>query len=146
MTNHETSDRVSVGLVDGRQIHLDQIFQYHTYSGLLEGQPDPELNGKLIARAVEYCSSRLFSPTRPFVVPPPRISLGSHNGKSEERIPYIACLGHFTSYAPARDPHHDGSSLSVVWFQEHYAPPIDAVTLDQLKAVNWRDLAEDWSF
>jgi hypothetical protein len=36
------------------------------------------------------------------------------------------------------------SSLSLVWFQDDFALPIDPLILDMIKAVDWESLARDW--
>jgi hypothetical protein len=49
----------------------------------------------------------------------------------------VTCIALWTDVAPARDKSKDSSSLSVVWFQDEFAMPIDDLILGQLRAIDW---------
>jgi hypothetical protein len=52
-------------------------------------------------------------------------------------------LATFESPTPARDQKADISSLTIVWFQEELALPIDPAIVEQIRAVDWRSHAKD---
>ncbi len=49
-----------------------------------------------------------------------------------------------TSPEPARDPLQDYSVLTVIWFQDDFAFPIDPQVLEQIRALDWEQLAQDF--
>jgi hypothetical protein len=55
-------------------------------------------------------------------------------------------VGVFDSFPPARDQLEHGSSLTIVWFQENFALPIDKTVLDSIQAIDWNAVAWDWSY
>ena len=57
----------------------------------------------------------------------------------------ITCIGNFESNKPVRGENdRDCSMLTLVWFQEQYAMPIDPVVLKKIKAFDWEGEAENF--
>lgn len=65
-------------------------------------------------------------------------------GQFPEWLPEVTCVGVLRCSFPARDPDKDGSMLTVVWFQDEYALPIDESVLSQLQTIDWEEVATDF--
>ena len=60
-----------------------------------------------------------------------------------EWLPMVRCIGVFSSIRPARDESKDESYLTFVWFQNKFAMPVAQKILDQIKSIQWNELAAD---
>jgi hypothetical protein len=138
-------------LDSGQEIHLDCLFQYPTYGGMLEGLPTRRKNARLVQRALEYAAEKLWDGGTPHLLVPRETKLDisrerwpiPHEDCEPVRIPPVTCLATFASLTWARDPDADCSSLRVVWFQDAFGPPADREVLRQLRAIDWPALATD---
>lgn len=141
-------------LRSGRGITLKHLDQVMTYAGLLEGTPNHEANDRHIEYALEEAGRRGIAGVRPHLIVPPRRDFMRRPGDMErvraysphwipEWLPMVQCTGHFSSALTARNPAMHISVLTVVWFQQEYAPPIQEPTLSQLLALDWESLATD---
>ncbi|MGO9107960.1 MAG: hypothetical protein ACLP9L_01895 [Thermoguttaceae bacterium] len=145
---------VRITLSCGRRIHLEELCQYQTYCGLLEGLPTKRLNRELVSSAQEHAKKKLWSPGTPFLIQPVETPLEvpeEMRFRHEEdwqpaKIPEIACLAEFTSYRPAKNPEEHLSYLSVVWFQNAFALPIDPSVEEQIRSIDWNAVATDASY
>ena len=45
-----------------------------------------------------------------------------------------------------RDFDMHGSALTVVWFQENYAMPIDDLILEKIKQIPWAEIADEFEY
>jgi hypothetical protein len=126
-------------LASGRTLYLTSLRQSATYEGLVEGLPTREMNADTIAGFVEEARER--SGHEPFVIQPVETPI-THEGKypfgEPARIPAIACVADFTSKGKTWDYR---SSLTVIWFQDEYAFPLDASVESALLALDWDRLA-----
>ena len=145
-------DRYEIKLNCGRNIHLEVLFQYHTYSGLLEGLPTKQLNRDLVNRAQEYAKDKLWlGNVTPFLIQPLESPIPLPNGhrlRENEanlpaRIPSVACLAEFESYQPAKNPEDHCSYLGIVWFQNEFALPIDPTIEETIRGIDWNAVASD---
>lgn len=144
---------VSIRLIDGTEIVLDQLFQYHTYAGLLAGLPDEEMNRRRIEEALRHAKERLLSATAPKLIEPEIEHAPTHVGPPLSpvmrqrrvvpvyypRLPAITCLGHFI--APGRM-----TALTVVWFQDRPALPIASPALARIRRIDWKREAQPYDF
>ncbi len=145
---------VWIKLSCGRRIHLEELCQYRTYRGLLEGLPTKWLNREIIGRAKENVAKKLWSPGTPFLIQPvetpmdvPKERWFRHEEDWQPvQIPEIVCIAEFTSYDPARDGDEDYSYLNLVWFQNEFALPIDPGVEEQIRGIDWNGVASDASF
>jgi hypothetical protein len=141
--------RYEIRLNSGITISLVCLFQYRTYSGLLEGLPTRELNKTLIQQAISYATEKLWMGGTPHLIPPTETALGipRHDWFDQDdepaEIPGVACLATFQSMSSARDLDADCSSLRVVWFQGNFGPPAEPDVLSKIRALDWPALATD---
>jgi hypothetical protein len=147
MTN--TEKRLVLRLQSGREIYLDEIVQWRTYSGLLEGIPFKQMNDEIIARALQSARKKIDLSVPIHLLEPPREKLHFSRNQSVrpqreyERIPAIACAAAFESFDPARDKDCFSSCLIFLWFQNEWALPIAPSIVTQIRKINWDELAED---
>ncbi len=140
-----------IRLASGITIELNSIYQYRTYSCLLEGLPTRQLNRMIVEKAKGYAIEKLWFGGGPYLIQPPEIPINVPRQKwlepDEEyepaRIPPIACIALFDALAIARDPNADSSALRIVWFQDDFALPIDPTTIAQIQQIDWKIHAED---
>ena len=132
----------------GRWLWLHELRQHNIYAGQLEGIPNREMNRRAIDRLMEAERGRGSEPyllhpqERPIAGPVP--SLYDRLGGAAA-IPSIACIGQFDS-SPARDQDRHASSLTVVWFQDEFAFPIDPAIREQIRAIDWEKHATDFDY
>ena len=137
-------------LNSGREIFLDRICQSHTYGGLLCGYPNKEMNERSIKNAMESALEKMNSKAT-YLVPPPLTEVEVDKRVKEHypdaiRIPYITCYGQFESSVIKGDADNDASFLTIVWYQDDFALPIDASVLEHIKTIDWDDVAEGYEF
>src|SRR3954471_3113148 len=135
---------VGVRVRNGRDVSVDSIRQWYTYGGLLEGLPTDRMNRRLIDGLLREERER---GGEPYLVPPPVRPLPQWADRPypfgiPEALPAVACVARLSS-SPARDQTMDGSGLTVIWFQEDFAFPIDPAVLAQLRDLDWGERAID---
>lgn len=141
--------RKTLRLTSGREIYLNEIVQWRTYSCLLEGIPDKQFNDEIIARSLQQARGKIDSSVPIHLLAPAREKLNFSRDKSirpsreYERIPAIACVAAFESLEPARDKTCYYSCLIFLWFQKDWALPIARSIVTQIRNTNWNDLAKD---
>ena len=133
-----------------RSIRLLALQQSRTYAGLLEGLPTTKLNQSLLADLP--AQHRNYG--RPAHVIKPVEELIPYSDQSGEpypfgtpaRLPFILCVAQFESFQPARDMDAHASGLAVVWFQHHFAFPIDEDMVKAVQAIDWTEHAGDFFY
>lgn len=133
-----------------RSIRLLALQQSRTYAGLLEGLPTTEINQGLLADLP--AKHRDYG--RPAHVIKPVEELIPYSDQSGEpypfgtpaRLPPILCAAQFESFQPARDMEAHASGLTVVWFQRHFAFPIDEDVVKAIQAIDWAECAGDFFY
>ena len=136
-------------LQSGRKIYLDEIVQWRTYAGLLQGIPRKEINDRIIADAMQKARKKIDISVPIHLLQPDRKKLVFPRNKpvlrnrEYEQLPAIVCAATFESPDPARDKDCFSSCLIFLWFQNGWALPIAPRIVMQIRKINWNDLAED---
>ncbi|QDU46033.1 hypothetical protein Mal52_45300 [Symmachiella dynata] len=155
-------------LDSGRDIVLEQLYQERTYRGLLEGTPNRVANDWGIEHNLSFARKLAGSIGDPYLIAPNRRDyvrvpgdmdrirediekrIGDWEEGLQQRlpewIPFVCCIGCFASVKPARDSRKDCSSLTVVWYQDNFAMPIDPVIQNELRSLNWNEHATDGEY
>jgi hypothetical protein len=147
----------SLSLESGRTIVLRSLAQEWTYDGLLLGTPFALFNGQILESAVKDAEKLVYGRVRVWLVDPPRRDYFREPGDMKhsarknldwipEWLPLVRCIGVFNSLEPARDKNAHYSELTIVWFQDEYAPPILAPALSSIRAVRWNSFATDLEY
>lgn len=147
----------------GRKLTMKRLEQSLTYAGLIEGVPNKKTNDWRIEHDLRRAARDGQIVGEPYLIPPQRRDYlrepgdmdvlreqKSHYPKELERdpewLPLICCIGYFESIKAARDPKMDGSCLTIVWYQDDYALPINDKILQTLKQLDWDRLAFDYEW
>ncbi len=128
----------------GREVSVQNLRQFHVYEGLLEGSPTKELN----ARIIDNVLSAEASQGRPYLIAPVERPIAINREPpigTPAQLPSIACVARLQSRA-AKLSDADYSELTVVWFQDDYAFPIDPRALQQILFVDWAKHAIDHQY
>ncbi len=138
--------RTEIALEHNRYAHIEFFVQWRTYRGLLEGVPNRSINKQYIEYAlkdaVRYCGN---TPVH-LIEPKQKIHREDtlHPEYTVMSLPEVTCIAKLSSYKPVKDPDMVGSELIVVWYQDTMAMPIDDEILEQMKLINWSELADDY--
>jgi len=141
---------LKIVLSSGREIFLNSIHQSYTYEGLLLGHPNREMNDRYIRWNMESALEKMNA-TRAYLVSPPLIEVEidervKQHYKDAIRMPYIVCYGQFESSVIKGDDANDSSWLTIVWYQEEFAMPIDVSVIEHIKMIDWEKEAEGYQF
>src|SRR5664280_2687465 len=128
----ETRNDITITCANGVQAQLIELEQHGTYEGLLDGGPTHDLNEMLLSNITDY-SGRI--PT-PLVRPTERLVERRHPSPYGPLmfLPSRQCRGTFD---------RGGYRLTIVWFQENWAPPIASAVLQELRTLDFMAIAFD---
>lgn len=122
------------------KIWLSSLEQSPTYSGMLEGYPNRELNQQLVAATQKRLEKR--SGWKPYVVEPDEREMPERSADGKDlpwvELPRIKCIAWFRS----RGLGEFGSRLAIVWFQDDFAFPIDPIVETKIRTMVWSRHAE----
>jgi hypothetical protein len=62
--------RYRIPLNSGWEISLQELSQYRTHAGLLEGLPSASFNRDAVKKALQYAKEKLWNDVEPLLVPP----------------------------------------------------------------------------
>jgi hypothetical protein len=142
---------VCIQLNTGRSIYLETIFQYKTYSGLMEGFPTKSTNAEIVNSAQLYAIEKLWGGDSAYLIETKQVSMNipkerwfTPNDEDEPmKLPPICCLGSFYCSQPAQDTNAGFSTMKIVWFQDNFAMPIDTKVIVKIQDVDWNHHAID---
>jgi hypothetical protein len=145
--------RCQIALRSGRRVKLQSLHQWMTYAGWLEGVPSGDLNDGFVEGSLRDSERYCIEGAKPILIVPARRDylrrpgdMGGHRslgGQPAEWLPMVTCVGVLRDTAPARDRGKDCSMLTVAWFQDEFALPIDESVLEHLQSIDWEQLAAD---
>lgn len=138
--------KTEIALGHNRYAHIEFFVQWHTYRGVLEGVPNRSINESYIRSALSD-AARYGGHAPVYLIEPVQRILRKDAERPENTkmsLPEVTCIAKLNSYMPAKDPDMDGSVLTVVWYQETMAMPIDDAILDKMRQIDWPELARDY--
>jgi hypothetical protein len=110
------------------------------------------MNREIVEKSIDAARSKLWLAGTPYLIHPVETSLAFRTDNYWEKlgpgyepasIPEITCLAQFDCLDTALNPVADFSSLSIVWFQDEFALPIDPSILQSIRAIDWRAYAKE---
>ena len=128
----DTPKELIITCAHGVEPRLLELEQHSTYRGLLDGGPTHELNEQLLENITSYQGRipiHLVRPTERLVEKERHSPFGPLMF-----LPERQCTGLFDV---------GGHWLTIVWFQETWAPPIDPVVLETLQTLDFLAIAFD---
>lgn len=140
-----------ITLESGRTVTVDMLLQSRTYGGLLEGVPDARANEWHVERAMrtalEHCvegaSPHLIAPVRRDYLRTPGDMSHRSSVRVAEWLPMVTCTALLKDTTPVREGCPGFSWLTIVWFQDEFAPPILEPNLAEITRLDWTALATD---
>ena len=125
-------------------VTIHSLNQNNIYSGLLEGLPTRERNSKIISNTLAQLQK---SNNNPYLVPPIEKPIPYSRGKypfgEPSRLPKIKCIASCQSFSIQDDPLY-ASHLTLIWFQDDYAFPIDPLVVEHIQTLEWARHAVDY--
>jgi hypothetical protein len=146
----------TITLLSGRDVQLRMLHQRLTYEGWLEGLPSSRENDEMLRSTLKDAQRYCAAGAEPILIQPKRREYHHHPGESFPRrdvagarwpefLPSVTCIAVLQSGQLARDSSKVFSDVTVVWFQDEFALPIDPCVIEQLRALDWEQLATDWA-
>jgi hypothetical protein len=133
-------------LAGGISIRLQALDQHLFNAGILEGLPTRERNARHLAAAVKR--ARGPQDAAVYVVPPDEVPIPYESDRpypfgTPARFPEIACQARFDSISLTAQERRvaDHSTLTILWWQEDWALPIDPKLVEHIEGIDWRSLA-----
>jgi hypothetical protein len=128
----ESTEELTINCDHGVAPRLLELEQHSTYRGLLDGGPTHRLNEQLLQDVISF-PGRI--PTH-LVRPTERPVEQRHPSPFDPLmfLPRRQCTGLFDA---------GGRWLTIVWFQETWAPPIDSIVLEELQSLDFLAVAFD---
>lgn len=130
-------------LADGREIHAASLVACRTYTGLLAGVPNEEINERELSELKEMCHRALLVQDS-IIIPPAMTAYESHDLRWNEYPPVFISARFISLQDP--DGSINFSTLAVGWFQTSLQPLIADDILAAIKQLDWANLARDFVF
>ena len=112
------------------------------------------MNEGIIKNSLRYAKSKLFFDCEPLLIPPKETGIELDQDeiggrrelydKERKKLPDIVCLSGWDSYTHTKDGWGMASYLTIVWFQDELAMPIDDHIIEQIKNIDWENKAVDY--
>lgn len=151
------SSGYKITLNDGRVIEMKRFTQDYIYSGLIEGFPrDENVSGDYeIIPAMGERGFEIFHPVKRWDV---YKDLNDSYKKYQDTLqncpvltPRIKCTSEFESIKitkiengePGFDKHYSFTGLTIFWYQDNFAFPIEPEVLDRIKRIEWDKYSEE---
>lgn len=131
----------SITLKSGQAITLQDISQTLTYANILEGIPYEVSAEEMADLHLKWAQDR-FKSCKVMLLAP---RLRPVPGVEAMHIGNVCCTAIFESDAINEETFMI-SQLVIVWFQDGFAWPIDPSVVQQIKALDWNNLAIDVSY
>ena len=121
----------------GRGIRATELEQWTVYAGLVEGLPTDRMNRRIVDAAEREAASRWGSPV--VLVPPIETPIDWQGERPypfgvPTELPAIGVRARFWSSGPDALTQ---STLTFVWFQVEWAPPVDEAVLSAIRSTDW---------
>jgi hypothetical protein len=156
---------MNITLDSGRGIVLSRLEQWRAYEGVLAGIPNRAMNGRIMDDVRSSAQRHCLEGAAPYLVPPRLKPVETRPASAEylkrtgmtaeqvaardrqmhyEQLPAVVCVAVFNSDGLSKPDSEPYSSLTVIWFQDEFALPVDAQVLAHIQSLDWEALARDW--
>ena len=134
---------IFIDLKCGRSVYLSDFHYSRTYSGLIEGAPNDEMNNRIIQSALSRME-KIWGKRQTHLIRP-KIDTTEPEHPS---LPSTELTAWITCNEPVNS-HYMGSELVLVWYiddEEFEASSIRDVTSAALRTIDWSELAADFDW
>jgi hypothetical protein len=156
---------MNITLDSGRGIVLSRLEQWRAYEGVLAGMPNRAMNGRIMDEVRSRAQPHCLEGAAPYLVPPRLMPVETRPASAEslkrtgmtaeqsaardqqmhyEQLPAVVCVAVFNSDGLSKPDSEPYSSLTMIWFQDDFALPVDAQVLAHIQSLDWEALARDW--
>ena len=134
---------MSLMLPGDREVRLTSLYQMATYAGVITGWPGERHNNCILQNLIRRAIQLYPSDSAPLVLPFHYQPFTPPGRPPTRRLPWVTCIGHFTSSKPtAKHPDADGSRLIVLWLQDQMQPQFSPENRSELLRMAWEERAE----
>ena len=127
-------------------VEIKKIYQFNTYYGWsMGGEPSEETHEEIIESAKVKAKS-IFGIPNVYLIDPVMSLNNVYRQKVHDypAFPKKTCIALLEHYESMHDENRDNSILTLVWFQNHFAFPIQQNILDTVSELNWREVSIDY--
>lgn len=121
---------------EDKEVIISYFWQKKTYSGVNSGKPNKQINENIIKQEKGSGSGT-------YLIEPPKIRLPFFK-ISKRVLPSVMCRVNVSYDGWIEDC--DSSSLSIVWFQDDYAYPIDKKIIEKIKKIPYSKVCNKYSY
>jgi hypothetical protein len=132
-----------------KMVRMSGLYQWPTYAGLLEGLPTDKMNERILNEIAEDAKRHIPYCDAVYVIEAEQKPIeyeGKYPFGKPMSLPGIVCVTNLTCSDTVRDKNMDASHLTIVWFQENYAFPIDVEIREKIMQIPWSKVAEDFGY
>jgi len=134
-------------------VRIQELYQYPTYSGLLEGLPHDKYNQRIIEGAKED-AMRVMKLSAIHLINPIQTPIpyeGKYPFGTPMSLPSMCCMANLIYKGNSlKNPKNTEdwffAGLTVIWFQDGFAFPIASDILTQIKDIPFRKLCVETEF
>lgn len=136
------TDSNKLTLHDGTVIWMTVLNQSRTYEGLIEGAPTAQMNSSIMAAALSSAQASWKDAAQ--LIKPKEIPISLSRpypfGKPA-RIPGVQCVSRWCSQFESRGELDGSAECTIVWYQTHFALPIDEAVVAQIQKLDWQTVS-----
>ncbi len=136
-------------IIEGdKEVSIEFLNQRLTYGGLLEGLPTTKSNmRKIESLKIEgrgYSGDGAVYVIEPLQTPIPYE--GEYPFGDPASLPEVVCIAELRYNGASRNKNKDFSTLTLIWFQNDYAFPIDNEIIEKIKLVPFSKISDEFSW
>jgi len=134
-------------LDSGESVRIIRLNQRGTYEVLLEGVPTNRMNRGII-KATMKTANELWGSKAALIEPIETLINLERDSPfgTPASIPQVVCIARLQCLSPANNKSMDYSQLTLVWFQDEFAFPIDEEAIKQILSLKWSKVASDYKY
>lgn len=134
-------------LKDDIEATLASIHQKITYNGLLEGYPCEKVNN-MILHNTKIKARNLFSLDEIYIIQPIIKAVEEQHGSLVKimELPLVTCIATLMCRKVFRDQDKHFSALTVIWFQDQYAFPIQEDIIKEIITVPFKEICGEFHY
>lgn len=126
-------------------VKVTSLYQWHTYTGLIEGVPTDNMNKKIL-ETIHKRATSLTDIKNYYLIEPPQtpIDIGrAYPFGKPMRLPSITCAVGLKYHGTSNAAIGGTSHLTLICFQETFALPFEPTILKEISTLDWFSHAED---
>ena len=128
---------------NGVQVYIESLYQFQTYGGQSFGVSTEEDNNEIIKEVLKRVKERAFSDKIYSIEPKQKVmKLKAQYEPTPMKLPKYTCVAELRYYKSLKPFQKPTSCLSLIWYQERFAFPIDDSILKKIGKLDWKKISE----